>query len=66
MTIEQWVNYDDYWQEAIFQAVSGLVENQKKESSKHTEDILKAMGSGNEQPYISPMATMPKPTFQMS
>lgn len=65
MTLEEWINYDEFWQEAIFQSVTGLVEAQKKESNKTTEEILKAMGSGQESHYVSPMATMPKPSFQM-
>lgn len=69
ISLEEWLDHDDYWQETLIQAVGGLVEARNKASQEQTEKILKAtQGASKEEPvYISPFNNpASRPTFQMS
>jgi len=66
MDLDKWLTKDIYWQEAIYQAVSSVIEARNKKEKEEKDSLMKQI-SGNQEsaPYVSPFATVPKPTFQM-
>jgi TRAP-type C4-dicarboxylate transport system substrate-binding protein len=66
MPLAEWLSLDEYYQEAVYQAVSKVVEAQKKENQEQTDKIMKEISDTKETgPYISPFAGTPKPKFSM-
>lgn len=77
MNIESWVNvahithmpldtfnsYNEFEQEAIVQAVNNFVSRRNEEQKKVIEDIR---GSQDSSPYVSPMSSLPRPSFQLN
>lgn len=63
MTLEDFLNLDEFWQQAVFESVNHFVKEQNKEQQKS----LNSMTERIEQlrPYSSPMAAVPKPQFSM-
>ncbi len=64
MRLEDYLNLDEFWQQALLEAVNDFVKEQNKEQQR-------ALGSVTEKleqirPYSSAMNSMPKPTFMMS
>ena len=66
MPLQEWFALDAFYQEAVYQAVSKVVEAQKKENQEATDKIMKEISDTKETgPYISPFAGNPKPKFQL-
>jgi hypothetical protein len=63
MDLDKWLTKDVYWQEAVYQAVSSVIEARNK---KEKDSLMKQISGSQESAlYVSPFATVPKPTFQM-
>jgi hypothetical protein len=67
MSAEYWMAQDMFWQEAYFQAVNEFIIQQNKKQKEAMEGMTNSIKEASSStPYISPMSTMPKPTFTMS
>ncbi len=63
MTLEDYLNLDEFWQQAIFESVNDFV----KDQNKAQQGAIESMTEKIEQlrPYSSPIASMPKPNFTL-
>lgn len=68
ISLDDWLDHDIIWQEALIQSVGNLVDARNKASQEQTDKILKASQESREQaPYVSPFASSgTRPQFHMS
>ncbi len=64
MTLDEFLNMDEFWQEAVFSAVQEHVEYQNKEQKKSFEDMTKRIE--DLKPHSSSLSGVSKPSFVMS
>lgn len=64
MPLEEYLNLDEFWQEAVFGAVQEYIEAQNKEQKKSFEDMTKRIE--DLKPHSSPLNNIAKPSFHLS
>lgn len=66
MSAEYWMSQDVFWQRAYFQAVNEFVTQQNKKQKEANDAMTQSIANRESStPYVSPMAHIPRPSFQL-